>query len=95
MTIEDFLRARLEDDAVRADAARINGVPFEPYPYEQVVADIRAKSRILANLNWLMQQRSTLPSAPIDQSLGSLKEAIHHMAEIYSDHPDYDPLWKL
>ncbi|ASU81418.1 hypothetical protein CDO52_00250 [Nocardiopsis gilva YIM 90087] len=95
MTIEEFLRARLEEDAQRVDRAKAHGYPAEPYPYEQLVADIRAKARILGNYRWVKGQKDKVPSLPIDQSLGALKEVLHHMAQVYSSHPDYDPMWKL
>ncbi|MEU5858882.1 DUF6221 family protein [Nocardiopsis dassonvillei] len=95
MTIVEFLQARLHNDAERIDIAKAHGYPSEPYSYAQLKADIRAKARILGNYKWIKEHKDKTPSLPIDQSLGALTEVVHHMAEVYSDHPDYDPMWKM
>lgn len=83
-----FLAARLDEDEAAHKASAIG--PFEP---RRALREVAAKRAILArcepfagtnlgqHLQWSQEQQG-------------LHFALHQMAAVYSDHPDYDQEWR-
>lgn len=86
--LTDFLLARITEDEAELRDARIEDMPewWAPTAWsrERGLAECEAKRRIVA-------MHGELCFGNGDRGAGD--EVLEHLAQVYSDHPDYDPTW--
>jgi len=100
VTIVEFLTARLdEDEAYYRDEFYIGYLDLR----DKMSADIAAKRAIVARHEGAVRSLAAIEAvdgfslnahavvrAVHDSTLG----AVHHLASVYADHPDYNPEWR-
>src|SRR5258708_2198204 len=104
MDLAGFLTARLDEDEAAANPGRcgcldVNHIPScVPTPWrERVLREVAVKRKILA-LHACEFVRVQQPGVRYQCSGCSQEwwpcQTLEALADIYSDHPDYDPAWK-
>ena len=100
MTITDFLLARIEEDETRArklaltDTRPALSLATTINHPERLLAEAQAKRAIVAAWTIAEDGAGNYPTLDAGYAEG-LAAAVHHLAAIYSDHPDYNTAWRV
>lgn len=97
MRVIEFLEARVAEDQVVADKGASCGdvdsycAPDGRHPSPRLVAECQAKTAIIREYRQAEAQEQDDVSARIGAF--AFRIAIHCLAQVYVDHPDFDPRW--